>query len=115
MPVPGDESLKSEKIEIADKLICNDKVSVIVILSSIKSVAMSILKTAADIDRKFIIIGSDGWGPDIHEKEITELVQKDHFSYVTAACRRQLFKNIAKGYPHILYMPVNGIKPILIN
>ena len=34
MPVSGDEALKNEKIEIADKLKSNDKVSVIIIFSS---------------------------------------------------------------------------------
>ena len=63
MPVSGDESLKSEKDEIKDRLTNSDKAKVIVIFSYPKT-AMAVLRVIKNIGTKFIVIGSDGWGPD---------------------------------------------------
>ena len=57
---PGDEALKNEKMEIADKLKSNDKVSVIIKCSS--SSKQPVLNVVKEIGKKFTIIGSDGWG-----------------------------------------------------
>ena len=63
MPVSGDESLQSEKIEIEEKLKSSDKATVIVILSHWKT-ASTVLRVVKGTGRKFTIIGSDAWGPD---------------------------------------------------
>ena len=73
MPVSGEESLKSEATDIKDKLENNDKVSVIVIFSN-HNTAGAVLRVVKDISRRFIVIGSDAWGPEYNTEEENTLV-----------------------------------------
>ena len=93
MPVSGDESLQSEKIEIKEKLKDNDKATVIVVFA-FWGAAQSIIGVVKESGRKYIFIGSDGWGPDYGLPDVPDGSLFIRFSSVSASPFQDYYKKL---------------------